>query len=149
MGDKENEEIRNKAIYISGPMTGYDKWNFPAFNRCDEYLKNTVGCTKVFNPANFPVQSNNWKECIKFDMQLILDEDIEAVVLLDGWRKSKGANLEVHMATSLGAVLYEYHEGEVCTLSGPYINLPYNGEINYLSDEEFDKMEKYSLEHDV
>ena len=42
MGDK---------VYIAGPMSGYEEFNFPAFNKAEELLRKSYGYEHVVNPA--------------------------------------------------------------------------------------------------
>ena len=89
-----------KKIYLSGPMTGYPDFNYPAFDDADRLLRNKGYI--VFNPANQfnRDQSLDWTEYMRADIAAILDCD--EVVVLDGWEMSLGARLEVAVARSIG-----------------------------------------------
>lgn len=91
--------------YICGPMTGYLEWNFPAFNKAAEHLQK-LGHTTV-NPVDInPDTATPWIECMKEDLRALIDCD--AIYMLNGWNKSKGATLEYVVATGLGLeVFYE------------------------------------------
>lgn len=87
-------------IYISGPMTGYPKYNFPAFETAAKRLR-LIGLD-VVSPHEFGeggVQS--WSDYLRKDLIALL-ERCDSVATLHGWEKSKGATLEVHVARSLG-----------------------------------------------
>jgi hypothetical protein len=87
------------CLYVSGPMSGYDECNFPAFNEAAGYLR-SLG-HPVVNPADFGADPGvRWADCLKRDLVVLIH--CEAVVTLDGWEKSNGARLEVHVATELG-----------------------------------------------
>ena len=84
MGDK---------VYIAGPMSGYEEFNFPAFNRVEELLRKSYGYKHVINPAKLhPTTDLPWVEFLKQDLRELITCD--AVFLLKGWEKSRGATLE-------------------------------------------------------
>lgn len=86
-------------LYISGPMTGIPEWNFPAFNAAADRLRG-LGFD-VVNPADGGAEEGKaWEAYLREDLRLLLDCD--AVATLPGWRNSRGARLEVHVAESLG-----------------------------------------------
>lgn len=87
-------------IYISGPMTGYAGFNFPAFSAAAEQLRES-GYT-VTSPHEFgegdPTMA--WEDYLRVDLIAML-RDCTAVATLDGWEASRGAALEVHVAQAL------------------------------------------------
>lgn len=85
-----------KKIYISGPMSGYDECNYPAFNAAAEELR-SLGY-EVFNPAEHNTGASYW-QTLRGDMEALLTCD--AVAVLPGWHLSAGASVEVHIATVL------------------------------------------------
>lgn len=88
-----------KRIYISGPMTGVPDLNFPAFHAEAERLRG-LGY-EVVNPAELnPDPSAGWHECMRRDLAELLTCD--ALALMDGWQKSAGAHLEMHVAHRVG-----------------------------------------------
>lgn len=87
-------------IYISGPITGIEDDNRPAFNSAAAQLR-AMGY-EVCNPAEFSAPCENpthadW-------MKLALDQlaNCEAVALLPGWTLSKGASIEFVVAMRAG-----------------------------------------------
>lgn len=87
------------CIYISGPMSGYEDWNFKAFNEAAIKLR-SAGYPTI-NPADFGANPNDtWESCLKRDIAVLVH--CETVVTLDGWEKSRGASLEVYVAKALG-----------------------------------------------
>lgn len=87
------------CVYISGPMSGIEDWNFPAFNAAADKLR--AAGYPVINPADFGVkEGQTWRECLARDLAALVHCDV--LVLLPGWIKSKGACLEVHVAEELG-----------------------------------------------
>lgn len=106
-------------IYVAGPMRGYPYFNFPAFDEASEKLR-ALG-HKVFNPAERDREAHgedindsatgDLTDVPQFDLRDALTADLtwicqhaDAVVLLDGWEKSKGATAERAVAEALGAV---------------------------------------------
>lgn len=80
-------------------MTGLPELNFPAFN-CSAAKLRAAGFD-VVNPAEHGEEPGKaWADYLRKDIRLLMDCD--AIALLPGWEKSKGAKLEVHIATELG-----------------------------------------------
>lgn len=86
-------------IYIAGPMSGYEDHNFPAFNEAARQLSDAG--YSVLNPAEETgVRPGwTWAQYLKHDLPLMLK--CEGVATLDGWEGSRGALLEVHVASQL------------------------------------------------
>ena len=91
-------------IYVAGPMTGLPAFNFPAFHACAALLR--AEGWHVVNPAEInPDSAMPWAECMRRDIAELVTCD--AIHLLTGWRQSKGATLEHHIAERLGLVIHE------------------------------------------
>lgn len=90
--------------YISGPMTGYPDFNYPAFHAKAKELRDKGHM--VFNPAEmFDGQHDLPREkYMREDIAALLDT--ENIIFLDGWSKSRGAVLEYHVAFELGLFLH-------------------------------------------
>lgn len=96
-------------VYISGPMRGYPKFNYPAFNDADEWL-----IFHGYTPLN-PVTINadldgtdaSFADYMRRDIAAVAEAD--AIFLLSGWRDSVGANVELITAISLGLRLGYYY----------------------------------------
>lgn len=84
-------------VYIAGPMTGIEDYNFPAFFNAERRLK-AAGYT-VLNPARNPegLEYHHY-----MDIAMAMIRSSEAVCVLPGWEKSKGARAEVAYAEALG-----------------------------------------------
>lgn len=101
-------------VYISGPMTGIPDYNFPAFNTAAERWR--AEGWEVVNPAeNFGGRVDLTRpEYMRLDIQHLLN--VDALAVLAGWQRSKGASLEVAIAQELGLPIYNagtmqpYHE---------------------------------------
>lgn len=86
-------------IYLAGPMTGYAEHNFPAFHAAAARLR--ADGHDVVNPAEInPDTSKGWADCMRSDIAELVT--CEAIALLPGWEKSRGATLEHHIASQLG-----------------------------------------------
>jgi nucleoside 2-deoxyribosyltransferase len=86
-------------LYLAGPMTGIEEYNYPAFFAAADELRR-VGFV-VANPADHGViEGYEWADYLRMDLKTMLE--CEGVATLDGWEDSKGASLEVHVARALG-----------------------------------------------
>jgi hypothetical protein len=88
-------------------MTGIADFNFPAFNRAAERLRELGH--EIINPAELPDERNgrgSWPEYLRRDLRELME--CEALALLDGWQTSRGATLELVVAQSLGMDIYNY-----------------------------------------
>lgn len=90
---------RPTIVYLSGPMAGIDEYNIPAFNHAERLLR--AKGYAVINVGMFgPNPKFAWRDYLARDLALLPQCDI--VVTLPGYRKSKGATLETHVARELG-----------------------------------------------
>lgn len=98
-----------RVIYLSGPMTGLPEYNYPLFHKVAAELR-ALGHV-VYNPAefphkgpldNFPIRKAFAEHC-KF-----ICEEADTIVLLPGWKKSKGATTEAGLADNCKLETIEY-----------------------------------------
>lgn len=90
-------------------MTGLPELNFPTFHRVAARLR--AEGYEVVNPAEVnPDPSMGWNACMRRDIPELVTCD--AVVLLPGWERSKGATLEHHIARALDMRVRELTEAE-------------------------------------
>lgn len=116
------EGAQETRVYVCGPMTGYPNENREAFEHAAQQLRKTRGplqgrLYEVLSPVELdkadglePAEERTEEEytnLLKRDLQKILDHDIDAIVVLDGWEDSRGAALEVHVARSLGVPVFD------------------------------------------
>lgn len=94
-------DLSNSVIYISGPMSGLPEFNFPAFRKMEEFLKENCHPTKIHNPM-YTDQSLSYDKMVEYDMGLIQNEGTTHLILLKGWNKSNGAKKELALALNLG-----------------------------------------------
>ena len=114
----------SRSIYIAGPMRGIKLYNFPAFDAAKETLWEAGW--EVISPADIDRQSDgfdplalpegyDWDtfpgsiefaECVTRDIQAV--QSCDALYMLKGWEKSKGARAEFAVAEWLGKeIVYE------------------------------------------
>lgn len=85
-------------LYLAGPMTGIDQLNFPAFHAEAARLR-ALGYD-VVNPAELNADpSVGWHACMRQDIAQLVTCD--AIALLPGWKKSRGACIEANLARDL------------------------------------------------
>lgn len=105
-------------VYVSGPMSGIEEFNHPAFREATEDLRargyevispHELDDPEVLDkhdPHTFEAES--WLSFILRDLELIVKEEIETIAVLSGWARSRGANMEVMLARQLGLEVVEY-----------------------------------------
>lgn len=105
-------------------MTGYKNWNFPAFFEVEEKLialghepvnpAHNDGATvqEALESAGSPDKPNNpWRWYMRRDLPHVLE--VDAICVLPGWQKSKGASLEVTVAKAIGLPIMVLKDGEL------------------------------------
>lgn len=90
-------------VYISGPMTGIPDHNYPAFEVAAERLR-TAGM-QVVTPTSIG-QHDGWTWEQYMGAALALQVTADAIYMLPGWRKSRGAQVEYHLAVAIGQRIY-------------------------------------------
>lgn len=98
----------NKKVYISGAIAHHDlEERKAAFGDAERFLS-----LKGFDPVN-PFKNGlpddaHWRKHMRADIALLLGCDY--IYMLQGWELSKGAKLELDVASSCGiGVLFEGH----------------------------------------
>ncbi len=92
-------------LYLAGPMSGHRQHNFPLFNRAAKLLRQQG--FEVFNPAE------NKDDGVLRSRAFYMWRDIpalmasEAIAVLPGWHKSRGASLEMWIALDLDIPTFE------------------------------------------
>lgn len=102
-----------KRVYLAGPMTGIEEFNFPAFHAAAADLRERG--IEVFSPAEkdledgFDPKKDEAKPLAHYmidDLAAVCGSD--GVVCLPGWQKSKGARLETMVAHYLDIPVVSY-----------------------------------------
>jgi nucleoside 2-deoxyribosyltransferase len=110
-----------ETVYLAGPMSGYSENNAPAFRRAAEDLR--AEGFHVINPVELDDEigsdhdsgSLSPREYAAFlgrDIVRILEEDVDALVVLKDWEKSRGVALEVHVARELEKPVFAFPSGK-------------------------------------
>ena len=106
------------SIYISGPMTGYPDFNRPTFNVAARLLFKWTDGDAIANPAAADLgPTATWADYMRVHLVTIATE-VDRVVTLPGWDKSRGAQLEVHVARELGIRVDEWADVIPCDHCG-------------------------------
>lgn len=97
-----------KRIYIAGPMTGLPEFNYPAFNAKAAELR--AQGWHVENPAENPVpECGTWLGYMRMALrQLAL---CDAIYMLPGHNRSRGAGIELRLAIGMGLEVLGDHDG--------------------------------------
>ncbi len=86
-------------LYLSGPMSGIENFNYPAFHAKAAQLREAG--FDVVNPAEITTDTTaSWEDCLRQDIAELVT--CTGIHLLPGWENSKGAKLELYIATALG-----------------------------------------------
>ncbi|WP_085708324.1 MULTISPECIES: DUF4406 domain-containing protein [unclassified Pseudomonas] len=98
---------RANRLYLAGPMSGFEDFNFPAFNKMAADLR--ARGYVVENPAEHGVVDGvDWADYMAYDLTRL--GLCGQVAVLPGWENSKGARLEVHIARELGMPVVNAHD---------------------------------------
>lgn len=98
---------RNKRVYVAGPMTGIEDFNYPAFNDIADRLR--AQGYQVENPADHGiVPGAEWADYMAYDLTRL--GLCGVIALLPGWDLSQGARLEVMIAEHLGMRVVNAHD---------------------------------------
>lgn len=102
--------MAKEVVYVAGPMRGYARFNFAAFEDACTRLR-AAGYIVLsphehdldygFNPdASLESQGFDLKDALRWDIDAVLNAD--KVAVLPGWEHSTGANAEIAVATAAG-----------------------------------------------
>lgn len=88
--------VGDPVIYISGPMTSVPNFK-QVFGFVEEVLKEHN--YRLFNPAWSPA-GLNYEQYMSIDLPMVASSDV--LLMLPGWKNSKGATAEYAYAKALG-----------------------------------------------
>jgi hypothetical protein len=103
--------------YLGGPMTGYPSYNFPAFDLAKKQLE--ARGLKIVSPAdvdreelgidpdNVEITDELLESIVRKDADLVI-RCKRGIILLDGWKASKGATAEHALARWMKHQVQEY-----------------------------------------
>jgi hypothetical protein len=103
---------REATYYISGPMSGIEEYNYPYFKKVAHRLR-YLGL-EVYSPVEIdPVERTSgmsemdfWQECI--NRCLVMMENCDSIIMLQGWTRSRGARKELDLALDRSWPVYFY-----------------------------------------
>jgi predicted type IV restriction endonuclease len=83
-------------------MTGFPHFNYPAFDAAEVALR--AAGYDVLNPTSSEAENTTgtpqaWDWYMRRALRMVTEAD--AIATLEGWQQSRGASLEVHVATRL------------------------------------------------
>jgi hypothetical protein len=90
-------------VYLCGPMTGIALYNYPAFHAEADRLRE-LGFIVESPAENPPPPCDTWAAYMAMSIPQMLGCD--ALATLDGWIRSRGAQLEVFQARRNGKRIY-------------------------------------------
>lgn len=91
-------------IYISGPITGQDyRETLALFSEAEKHIAE-AGHEPVNPLRNGLPTGASYEEHLLADFKMLLGSD--AILLLFGWRQSKGCRMENNIAMNMGKVIF-------------------------------------------
>ena len=100
--------MRKRKIYIAGPMTGFARWNRPAFELAARTLRaqgwevvSPVEVGDAFGSPNTIVTTPGLLDAV-IDEELAQLATCDAIYLLRGWQDSRGTRTELYLALEKG-----------------------------------------------
>lgn len=106
-------------LYLAGPMTGIPQFNIPAFDEMARTLRGegyeVVSPAELDGPETRAValaspdgapgsgsaNGETFGDFLGRDVKMMVDDGIDAVVVLPGWDRSKGARIETFVAYAI------------------------------------------------
>jgi len=119
-------------VYLAGPMTGIPQFNFPAFDAVAADLREhgyeVVSPAELDDPEDretalaspdgsmaggHGATQKTWGDFLARDVKLLADGGIEAIFVLPGWERSRGARLETFVGYLCGLPIVAYEGREL------------------------------------
>lgn len=97
-GGDISDRVKGKKVYLSGPITG--KKNYKGLFLFAEELTKMCDVSRIYNPASDIPDSFSYEEAMKRCVTALAEYD--TIMLLPGWRSSKGAKIEYDIACACG-----------------------------------------------
>lgn len=122
-----------KKFYLAGPMSNVPQFNIPAFDQAASQLR-SQGLT-IVSPAELDLpevraaclespdgaptlktsNGETWADFLARDVRVIADQ-VDGIVLLDNWYRSRGARLEAFVGLLSGKEFRRYYSDSPATL---------------------------------
>lgn len=105
---------RSLTYYLSGPMSGYENFNYPAFHTAKEFLE--LCGLSIESPHTNPWPQNHqnmsaetlWQHMMRLCVMQM--ESCDGIILLRGWAHSRGARIELDAMVKKSAPVYFFDE---------------------------------------
>lgn len=97
-GDELSEKIRDKRVYLSGPITNVK--NYKGLFIFANYLVRMCDARQVFDPASQIPDNLSYEEAMKRCVRALTDHD--TIVMLPDWNVSQGSKVEHEVARACG-----------------------------------------------
>lgn len=118
------------TVYVSGPMTGIQDWNFPEFERFAKAIRGLSGFFvwshhEVFGGDTTLTRSEYLRA--DYEQLLTMDPKTDRIAMMPGWRGSEGAMRELLIAVDMGIDRFEVdinESGTICWRHIPDSELP-------------------------
>lgn len=112
-------------FYLAGPMSNIPQFNFPAFHAAAADLRargyDIISPAEQDSPAvqaaamkspdgkllEGKVAGESWGQILARDVQIVADQ-VDGIILLPGWEKSRGARLECFVGLLCSKRFYTY-----------------------------------------
>lgn len=101
LGDLQVDFDLDLTYYLAGPMSGYEEYNYPAFEKAAVELRESG--VKILSPHEIPWPRGHekmqpsalWGIMMEETAKLILE--CNGIILLKGWPSSRGAGIELRL----------------------------------------------------
>lgn len=151
-------------VYTAGPMSGIPQFNYPAFVKAAADLR--AAGHEVVSPAELDDPDDRaaalasedgsmlhyssgtgktWGDFLARDVKLLADDGIEAIVVLPGWKQSRGARLETFVGHMCGLPVYDLRDvlrGLLIQIEPPELVRGWTGlsptDLLYIEDPDWD-----------
>lgn len=136
-------------VYLAGPMTGIPQFNYPAFDEAVHRLRlmgwevtspaelddpetRKMALTSTDGaPGSGSANGETWGDFLARDVKLLADTPLDAIVVLPGWERSRGARLETFVANRMaGRPILRYPDLEEIEL--PELVTAWSGDDNII-----------------
>jgi len=101
--------VEELVLYLAGPMTGLEEYNYPAFHQAAKDLRGQN--FEVCNPAEEHDGDQSLPRQVYMRSALENLLKAEAIVMLPGWQRSRGAIFELQVAAALELDIRRYVPG--------------------------------------
>lgn len=110
-----------RTWYLSGPMSGYEQYNYPYFEHCATILRNT-GVTIESPHENIWPDGHDemtpdqlWKHMMEICIEQM--NRCQGIILIKGWPQSRGAKQELQIAMQRDWPVWYYHDFQLTNMN--------------------------------